>query len=123
MLLGCFSEPSHPLRELRQLPRHQDLLLGLSIALGSQSVLKAAMQSSCKSFCTLNMRVSELIFDVVSAFPGSSVPLGNEWPHTGAEMLEEGKDSLAIPRHGSSLVVVAMDAVAGASSVLLTPLL
>lgn len=81
-------------------------------------MLKAYMQSSCKSFCTLNMRVSELIFDIVRAFPGSSVPLGNEWPDTGAEMLEEGKNPLAIPKHGRSLALVGMAAVAGASSVL-----
>lgn len=37
------------------------------------------------------MRISELIFDIVRAFPGSSVPFGNEWTETGAEMLEEGK--------------------------------
>lgn len=79
---------------------------GLSTDLGSESVLKAYMQCSSKRFCTLNMRISELIFDSVRAFPGSSVPFGNDWPDTGAEMLEEGKKSLAIPKHGRSLAMV-----------------
>lgn len=77
------------------------------------------MQCSCKSFCTLHMRVSELILDIVRAFPGSSAPLGNEWPDTGAEMLEEGQNPLAIPKRGRSLAMVGMAAVIGASSVLL----
>lgn len=82
----------HTLWESSDICRGTVFLLGLSIALGSESVLKACMQCSSKSFCALNMRISELIFDKVRAFPGSSVPFGNAWTETGAGMLQEGEE-------------------------------